>query len=42
MQNDGVNKDEFSLKNLRDLRVLRMEACVNISDVGLSNDINFD
>jgi len=36
---DELMVEDLSLKNLRQLKTLRMEACVNISDIGLANGL---
>ncbi len=38
----GVSEIELSLKNLRRLKVLKMESCVNITDNGLSSGIDLN
>ena len=36
----NILKENFSLKNLRNLKKVRMESCVNISDTGLIRGLN--
>jgi hypothetical protein len=38
-EEEEVLVEDLSLKNLRKLKILRMEACVNISDIGLANGL---
>jgi hypothetical protein len=37
---ESLIKDNFSLKSLKHLKVLKLEACINISDDGLANGLN--
>jgi hypothetical protein len=42
VQENILNETAITLKNLKNLKVLRLENCINITDIGLYNGINFN